>query len=82
MLGAVRGDPDSGGQRDLLQGRVGQELCCHSRQAVRQDGAVHGGRDQVQIAAPQHAAGESAGREWKYCMERSALNGIMYVQIL
>lgn len=76
MLGAVRGDPDSGGQRHLLQGCVRQELRRHSRQAVRQDGAVHGGWDQVQIAAPQHAAGESAG------MERSALNGIMYIQIL
>lgn len=63
MLGAVRGNPGSGGQHDLLQGRVGQELRRHGRQALRQDGAVHGGGDQVQIAASQHAAGESDGRE-------------------
>lgn len=57
-FGAVRGDPGSGGQHDLLQSRVRQKLRRHSRQALRQDGAVHGGGDQIQIAAPQHAAGE------------------------
>lgn len=60
VLGALRGDPGPGGQHHLLQGRVGQELRRHGRQALRQDGAVHGGGDQVQIAAAQHAAGESA----------------------
>ena len=60
-ISAVGGDPVPGGQRHLLQGRVRQELRRHGCQALWQDGAVHGGGDQVQIAAPQHAAGERMG---------------------
>lgn len=47
VLSPFRGNPRSGGRRDLLQGRVGQELRGNSREALRQDGAVHGGGDQV-----------------------------------
>lgn len=34
VFGAVRGEPGSGGQHNLLQGRVGQELRRHGRQAL------------------------------------------------
>lgn len=59
-LGALRGDPVAGGGRHLLHGRVGPQLRHHGRQAVREDGAVHGGGHQVPLAAAQHAAGEGA----------------------
>lgn len=60
-ISAVGGNPVSGGQCHLLQGCVRQELRRHGCQALWQDGAVHGGGDQVQIAAPQHATGERRG---------------------
>lgn len=60
MLGTLRGDPGPGGENHLLHGRVGPELCHHGRQALRQDGPLHGGGHQVQVAASQHAAGRSS----------------------
>lgn len=58
-LGRFRRDAERDRPHDLPQGGQRPKFCSHGSQTLRQDGSVHGGRNQIPLSITQHVTGKN-----------------------